>query len=157
MPPRTTTVLRSPKDAANQPVKLVIPAVTVAPVKQMQLMWDYPADQLAQVQFEVWFSTSLISGPPLAQYDSIPTGFQLSVVVDHPPVIIQSNLPQQFFIVRAKNRVTGVYSYWNQRVAVNPVSLTSPISGTVSNTITLSSEVNTPLITSPGGIIVTPQ
>ncbi len=123
------------------------PSLTAAPVMmQLTLTWDYPADQITNVVFEVWFSTTLFAGPPLATYDAIPTGFQLAMTADGPPVKIQTNLPQQFFIVRAKDRATGAYSKWNQLVSNGPVMLETPVNGqVVSNTITLIAVITAPL------------
>lgn len=160
MPPGMKPVLRSPKDAANQPALIIKRAVTVAPVmRQIALTWDYPADQITNVQFEIWFSNALFAGPPLTNYAQVPLGFQLSVVVDRPPAVFFSNHPQEFYIVRAKDRFTGQYSPWNQLEPEGPVGLTAPKTGQiVSNTITLSAVVKYPLTApwSPGGLSVTP-
>jgi hypothetical protein len=159
MPPMPKPVLRSPKDAASQPV-VIKPAVTVAPVmRQITLAWDYPTNLIAGVQFEVWAAPTLFQGPPLTNATNVPNGFNLLIVVDQPTAVIQSNLPQQFFIVRAKYRSTGAYSPWNQSEPEGPVGLTAPKTGQIlSNTITLSAVVRSPLTFpwSPGGLNVTP-
>ncbi len=138
-PTSKTSKLAIPGTKGIVPFAVALPTIT--------LTWDYPPDQITNVVFEVWFSTELFAGPPLATYDAIPTGFQLSVTVDAPPVKIQTNLPQQFFIVRAKDRVTGVVSKWN--VAANsqgPVNLIAPEDGqVVSNTIALIAVITAPL------------
>ncbi len=144
--PHVTTVLRSPKDAGNQPKVLLAPAVVAPVVRVITLTWVYPPDQIAAVQFEVWAAPMVVSGPPLATYTNIPTGFQLLIVVDSPPATIQTTLPSQFFIVRARSRTTGAYSPWNQASSTSPVKLTSPVDGqTVSNTIILASIVTGPI------------
>ncbi len=133
------------KSLAIPGAKGIVPFAVTLPT--ITLTWDYPADQITNVVFEVWFSTELFAGPPLATYDAIPTGFTLSMTVDGPPVKIQTNLPQQFFIVRAKDRATGVVSPWN--VALNsqgPVNLIAPEDGQmVSNTIALIAVISLPL------------
>lgn len=155
--PRVTTVLRSPKDAGNQPKVLLAPAVLAPVMRVITLTWVYPADQIAAVQFEVWAAPMVVSGPPLATYTNVPTGFQLLIVVDSPPATIQSTLPAQFFIVRARDRTTGVYSPWNQASVTSPVNLTSPLDGqTVSNTITLAAMITGPIGPwAPGGLSIT--
>jgi hypothetical protein len=159
--PRQSTVLRSPKDAASQPVSLIIATtVTVAPVRQITLAWNYPPERLSSVQFELWFAADLYaaSRSALATYDAVPLGFQLSVTAEQPPVTIQSNLPQQFFIVRAKSRATGTYSPWNQASSQGPVKLISPADGSVvDGAITLAAVIDYPLNAPwpPGGLTIT--
>lgn len=120
-------------------------------LKTIVIAWNYPSAQMPLVQFELWYATDL-SGPhpPLQHYDSVPLGFTLSLTTRTNIVSILSNLPAQFFIVRAQDLVTGVYSYWNQLVQVAvtntpmKVSMVSPPDGsTVSGTITLTATVTT--------------
>jgi len=82
------------------------------PALALQLTWDYPPDQISNVVFEVWSSVSVSQAPPLPRYDAVPNGFTLHSVVDAPPVAVGGQ-PWEFFIVRAKDFVSGVYSNWN--------------------------------------------
>lgn len=161
--PRLSPVLRSPKDAANQPVKLRAPQVVAPPVmREITLVWNYPADQISNVVFEVWATTDIgFAVVPRTNYYDVPFGFYLVVTVDQTRAVIQSNLPAQFFIVRAKDRASGKYSPWNQASLnvtgpIIGVEMISPPNGAVvSNTITLEAKVIT--LKPPNGLEVVTQ
>lgn len=109
-----STKLLSPKHTEHVASLGAPMLVAVAPSPpQLRLMWDYPADQITNVVFEVWHATTPSQGPPLTHYDQIPSGFSLLSVVAAPPVPI-GGLAAEFFIVRAKNPISGVVSNWNQ-------------------------------------------
>jgi hypothetical protein len=114
-PGATTTKLLSPKHAervASLGVAMIKAALAPAQ-PSLQLTWDYPADQITNVVFEVYHCQTLSQGPPLTAYDQIPFGFSLFTYADAPPVTV-GGLAWDFFLVRARDRVSGVYSNWNQ-------------------------------------------
>lgn len=116
-----TTKLHSPKHKAfleslGTPMvtAAAVPAVAAAPPAVIgALMWNYPAEQITNVLFDVYHSTSPAAGPPLTRYDQIPSGFTLLITVTGPPVPV-GGFMQEFFIVRARDIVSGVVSNWNQ-------------------------------------------
>lgn len=117
-----TTKLHSPKhkaflDSLGTPMvkAAIVPAVISPPAIIGQLMWDWApvAGSPTNVLFDVYHSTSPAAGPPLTRYDQIPSGFTLLISVTAPPVPI-GGLQQEFFIVRARDVVSGVVSNWNQ-------------------------------------------
>lgn len=154
LPPQPNRPLLSPKHAEiaaslGTPMLLLIddPPPTL---KTINIAWNFPSAQMSLVQFELWYATDL-SGPhpPLLHYSDVPLGFSLALTTRTNVISIQSNLPAQFFIVRAQDLASGVYSYWNQlaQVAVTntpmKLSLISPADGaTVSGTITLTATVS---------------
>lgn len=103
--------LHSPKHAAFLASLGPVMNASVAPTP-LSLMWDYPADQITNVVFEVWHTQTPALGPPLTHYDQVPSGFTLFSIVAAPPISI-GRLSQDFFIVRAKSLISGVYSNWN--------------------------------------------
>ncbi len=87
-----------------------------APVPTLKLVWNwvdtyssqpgYPTNYVTNIVFEVWQTTQLSLG--LA-------GFTLAATVSSTNYSISlPYLPQQFFVVRARDRITGVASDWNQ-------------------------------------------
>lgn len=117
-----TTTLHSPKhkaflDSLGSPmVKVAVaPALAPAPAIIGRLMWDWAPvpGGTTNVLFDVFHSVSPSVGPPLTSYDQIPSGFTLLISVTAPPVPI-GGLMQEFFIVRARDVVSGVVSNWNQ-------------------------------------------
>jgi hypothetical protein len=109
-----STKLLSPKHAEHlASLGATMVKAAVAPAQpQLWLTWDYPADQITNVVFEVWHSMSPSAGPPLTRWDQIPSGFTLLTTVDAPPVSV-GGLAQEYFVNRAKDRISGVYSNWN--------------------------------------------
>lgn len=91
------------------------PALAPASVIVGALMWDWapPPGSPTNVLFDVYHSASPATGPPLARYDQIPFGFTLLISVTAPPVPV-GGLQQEYFIVRARDIVSGVVSDWNQ-------------------------------------------
>ena len=83
---------------------------------QLWLAWNYPADQLPNVLFQVFHAFTLSQGPPaLTAYDQIPIGFSLLSVVDGATQLsVNSSSAAEFYIVRAQDKVSGVVSNWNQ-------------------------------------------
>lgn len=119
-PLTTTTKLHSPKHKAfleslgtPMATATIAPAVVAPPAIVGALMWNYPAEQITNVLFDVYHSTAPAAGPPLTRYDQIPSGFTLLITVTGPPVPV-GGLMQEFFIVRARDIVSGVVSNWNQ-------------------------------------------
>lgn len=119
--PLLTVNTRSPKHAeflASTGARMVKRAAVISPLPVIMLTWDYPADQLASVQFELWHCSDLsqVGAQPLTHYDQVPPFFTLLSTVDAPPVTVPQQA-QDFFICRAKDRVSGLYSNWNQVVS----------------------------------------
>lgn len=141
--------LMRPKMMFQAPFATAI--VTNPTLQKIILAWNYPTAQMPLVQFELWYATDL-SGPhpPLQHYDSVPLGFTLSLTTRTNIVSILSNLPAQFFIVRAQDLATGVYSYWNQASRIPAtnsamtVSLVSPPDGaTISGNVAVTAVIGT--------------
>ena len=168
-PPGVSSIkLLSPKHAEHVAslgkamVKTVeaLPAGITAPVGTITLAWYYPADQLTNIVFEVWAATDLTaaSSSVLMTYDAVPIGFTMIATTGETNIVIQTNLPAQFFIVRARSIATGIYSYWNQASSSVPgpllhVDMVSPTNGqTVSGTITLEARVTQ--LFAPGNVII---
>lgn len=155
LPPQPNRPLLSPKHAEiaasfGTPMLLLI-ADPPPTLKTINIAWNFPSAQMSLVQFEVWYATDL-SGPhpPLLHYDDIPLGFSLALTTRTNVVSIQSNLPAQFFIVRAQDLASGVYSYWNQLTKTPvtnssmTVTLVSPPNGvTVSGNVAVTAVVGT--------------
>lgn len=114
--PLGSTKLLSPKHAEHlaslgAPMRL---AVTAPAQPHLWLAWNYPADQLTNVVFQVFHAFALTQGPPLTAHDQIPTGFTLMSVVDGTTMLsIDSSAAAEFFIVRAMDKISGVLSNWN--------------------------------------------
>lgn len=81
---------------------------------QLWLAWSYPADQLTNVVFDVYHAYTLTNTPPLAQAHQIPNNFSLLSTVDSTTQLsISSNAAAEFYIVRARDKISGVVSNWN--------------------------------------------
>lgn len=112
----TSTVLHSPKHKAylqslGTPMKRA--AVAAAP-KLGWLIWNYPSDQLTNVFFDVYHTTALTNTPPLSRWDQVPNNFSLMSTVDSATQLsITFSQMQEFFIVRARDKISGVVSNWN--------------------------------------------
>ena len=114
-----TTKLLSPKHAehlASLGTSMVKVSAALAPAQpQLWLAWNYPADQLTNVVFQVFHAFTLSQGPPLTRYDQIPNGFSLLSTVDGATTLsISSTAAAEFYIVRAQDKFSGVVSNWNQ-------------------------------------------
>lgn len=78
------------------------------------LVWVYPADQLTNVVFDVYHAYTLSSTPPLTSAHQIPNNFTLMSTVDSTNQLsIAANQAAEFFIVRARDKISGVVSNWN--------------------------------------------
>lgn len=58
-PKRPMVPLRSPKDAASQPVRALVVIPPTPITNRFKLVWDYPATNLATVAFIVEYRTNL--------------------------------------------------------------------------------------------------
>lgn len=78
------------------------------------LAWDYPSGQLTNVVFDVYHAYTLASTPPLTSGHQIPNNFTLMSTVDSTTQLsIAANQAAEFFIVRARDKISGVVSNWN--------------------------------------------
>jgi hypothetical protein len=88
--------------------------VNVATPPTLTLLWDYPADLLTNVVFQVFHAATLTNTPPITRYDQVPNNFTLLSVVDgYTSMVINRAYGAEFFIVRALDKVSGVFSNWN--------------------------------------------
>lgn len=85
----------------------------IAPT-MLWIAWNYPADQLTNVVFDVYHAYTLTNTPPLTQAQQIPNNFSLLSTVDSTTQLsITASQAAEFFIVRARDKVSGVVSNWN--------------------------------------------
>lgn len=113
-PPGATKIL-SPKHKEQLLAlgRTMIRATVVAP-RTGWLVWNYPADQLTNVEFQVYRAFTLTNTPPITRYDQIPNNFSLMSTVDSATTLsITFNQRAEFFIVRARDKVSGAVSNWN--------------------------------------------
>lgn len=117
MPPGVgSTKLLSPKHAEHlASLGSTMVKASVAPAQsQLWLAWNYPADQLTNVVFDVYHAYTLTNTPPLTEAHQIPNNFSLLSTVDSATLLsISSNAAAEFYIVRARDKVSGVVSNWN--------------------------------------------
>lgn len=93
-----------PPPLPQQAASFALPVETVvAPPKPLKIWWDYPLPMpQPNVVFELHASPN-------------PTGpFTLFREAPEPPIIIERSQPQQYFILRARDTLSGVVSLWNQ-------------------------------------------
>lgn len=120
LPPMATatgsTKLLSPKHAEHLASlgTTMARAAVAAPPTMLWLAWNYPADQLTNVLFDVYHAYTLTNSPPLTQAHQIPNNFSLMSTVDSTTQLsIAANQAAEFFIVRARDKISGVVSNWN--------------------------------------------
>lgn len=118
MPPfgTTSTKLLSPKHAEHLASlgPVMVKASVTSPANLLWLAWVYPPDQLTNVVFDVYHAGTLTNTPPLTHYDQIPNNFSLMSTVDSTTQLsITASQAAEFFIVRARDKVSGVVSNWN--------------------------------------------
>lgn len=114
--PNQAKVIHSPKDQANQTVRMVRrPLLIVNPSQPLYLTWDYPLNPIpTNIVFEVWHTRGLTNAiTARANPYQAPNGWTLLVTVPAPPVRVGPFL-MDFFITRALDTKTGLYSVWNQ-------------------------------------------
>lgn len=116
LPALGSTKLLSPKHTehlASLGTAMVKADVAAAP-KMGWLAWNYPSDQLTNVFFDVYHAYTLTNTPPLTHWDQIPNNFSLMSTVDSTTQLsITFAQMSEFFIVRARDKISGTVSNWN--------------------------------------------
>lgn len=115
VPTLSAPVLKSPKDAQTFVGQS---SVQTQKPTQLQWAWDYPADQLALVNFEFWHTFGLTNGPAPSDPYAVPPGFSLLVVLPGflgTTTWLSCTNAQEFYILRAVTLDGKMVSPWNQK------------------------------------------